>query len=149
MNGLEAFEDLLHIDEHVTYTTRMQAAYDRVAAELKRSFEIAERSRTSLPLSSGVMVVGAVCDGYPSEIADRWGRELSNAVFVLFDLKSGAISYRRSPNCAIDLSAVAAAFGGGGHPAAAGCEMPDLWSLLARTAGERVAQVVRQLEAKS
>jgi oligoribonuclease NrnB/cAMP/cGMP phosphodiesterase (DHH superfamily) len=149
MNGPEAFEDLLHIDERATYTPRMQAAYDRVAAELKRSFEIADRSRTLLPLSSGVQIVGAVCDGYPSEIADRWGRELSNAVFVLFDLRSGAISYRRSPDCTVDLSAVAAAFGGGGHPAAAGCEMPDLWSLVARTAGERVAQVVRQLKAKS
>ena len=149
MNGPEAFEDLLHIDEQATYTPRMHAAYDRVAAELKRSFEIADRSRTLLPLSSGLQVVGAVCDGYPSEIADRWGRELSNAVFVLFDLRSGAISYRRSPDCTIDLSAVAAAFGGGGHPAAAGCEMPDLWSLVARTAGERVAHVIRQLEAKS
>ena len=149
MNGPEAFEDLLHIDEAATYTPRMQAAYDRVAVELKRSFEIADRSRTGLLLSSGVQIVGAVCDGYPSEIADRWGRETSNAVFVLFDLRSGAISYRRSPDCAVDLSAVSAAFGGGGHPAAAGCEMPDLWSLVARTAGERVAHIVRQLETKS
>lgn len=72
MNGPEAFEDLLHLDEQATYTPRMQAAYDRVAAELERSFEIADRSRTLLPLSSGLQVVGAVCDGYPSEIADRW-----------------------------------------------------------------------------
>ena len=102
-----------------------------------------------LSTSSGVQVVGAVCDGYPSEIADRWGRESPNAVFVLFDLRSGAISYRRSPDCAMDLSAIAAAFGGGGHPAAAGSEMPELLTLVARTAADRVVQAVRLLEAKS
>ncbi len=149
MNGPEAFEDLLHIDERGTYTPRMQAAHDRVAAELRRSLEVAEQSRARWPLPSGVQIVGAVCDGYPSEIADRWGREVPNAVFVLFDLRSGAVSYRRSPDCTIDLSAVAAAFGGGGHPAAAGCEMPELLSMIARSAGERVAQVVRRLDRTS
>jgi uncharacterized protein len=148
MNGPEAFEDLLTIDERATYTPRMAAAHERVAAEIKRSFEIAERSRTFVELSSGVRVVAAVCDGYPSEIADRWGSQTANAVFVLFDLKGGAISYRRSPDCAIDLSAVAAAFGGGGHPAAAGCEIPELLTLLSRAAGERVAEVVKRLGAK-
>jgi len=148
MNGPEAFEDLLTIDERATYTPRMAAAHERVAAEIKRSFEIAEGSRTFAALSSGVQVVAAVCDGYPSEIADRWGRQTANAVFVLFDLKSGAISYRRSPDCATDLSAVAAAFGGGGHPAAAGCEIPELLTLLSRAAGERVAEVVKRLGAK-
>jgi oligoribonuclease NrnB/cAMP/cGMP phosphodiesterase (DHH superfamily) len=94
-------------------------------------------------------VIAAVCDGYPSEIADRWGRQTANAIFVLFDLKSGAISYRRSPDCTLDLSAVAAAFGGGGHPAAAGSEIPELLTLLSRAAGERVADVVERLGAKS
>jgi len=145
MNGPEAFEDLLSIDERVTYTPRMQAAHDRVAAEIERSFEVAGASRTIIPVAGGVRIVAAVCDGYPSEIADRWGRELPNSVFVLFDLKSGAISYRRSPDCDVDLSAVAAAFGGGGHPAAAGCEMPELLTLLSRAAGERVAEVVERM----
>jgi nanoRNase/pAp phosphatase (c-di-AMP/oligoRNAs hydrolase) len=67
---------------------------------------------------------------------------------VLFDLKSAAISYRRSPDCTVDLSAVASAFGGGGHPAAAGCEMPELLRELSREAGERVAEVVRKLGPK-
>lgn len=144
MNGPEAFEDLLAIDERGTYTPRMQAAYDRVSAEMKRSFEIAEASRNIIRVGD-VQVVAAVCDGYPSEIGDRWGRELPRAVFVLFDLKSGAISYRRSPDCDVDLSAVAAAFGGGGHPAAAGSEMPELLTIVSRAAGERVAQVVERL----
>jgi oligoribonuclease NrnB/cAMP/cGMP phosphodiesterase (DHH superfamily) len=149
MNGPEAFEDLLTIDESGTYTPRMAAARERVAAEVKRSFEIAEKSRTSIALASGVEVVAAVCDGYPSEIADRWGGETPNAVFVLFDLKSGAISYRRSPDCSVDLSAVAAAFGGGGHPAAAGCEIPELLVLLSGAAGERVAEAIQRLSPKS
>ena len=149
MNGPEAFEDLLTIDESATYTPRMRAAHERVAAEMKRSFEIAEKTRTIVPLADGTRVVGAVCDGYPSEIADRWGRELARSVFVLFDLESGAISYRRSPDCDVDLSAVAAAFGGGGHPAAAGSEIPELMTLVSRTAAERVAAVVAKLAGKS
>ena len=149
MNGPEAFEDLLAIDERVTYTPRMRGAHDKVAAEMKHSFEVAERSRSVERLETGVQIVSAVCDGYPSEIADRWGKEIPNAVFVLFDLKSAAISYRRSPDCEVDLSSVAAEFGGGGHPAAAGCEMPDLLRDLSRGAGERVANAVRALAAKS
>jgi uncharacterized protein len=145
MNGPEAFEDLLKIDERVTYTPRMRAAYEKVAAEMKRSFEIAEGSRSVVAAAFGVTIIAAVCDGYPSEIGDRWGRDATNAVFVLFDLKSGAISYRRSADCQVDLSAVAAAFGGGGHPAAAGCEMPELLEVVSRTAAERVAEAVRAL----
>jgi uncharacterized protein len=145
MDGPEAFEDLLSIDEHATYTPRMRAAYDKVAREIEESIATAVKSRSKVELANGVKIVSAVCDGYPSEIADRWGREYPNAVFVLFDLKSGAISYRRSPDCEVDLSAVAAQFGGGGHPAAAGCEIPELLELLARDAGGRVADVVRKL----
>ncbi len=144
MNGPEAFDDLLRIDERATYTLRMKMAYDKVAAEMAASFEVATTTRTIREVPGGVKVVGAVCDGYPSEIADRWGKEIPNAVFVLFDLESGAISYRRSPDCQVDLSAVAAAFGGGGHPAAAGCEMPDLLNEVAAGAADRVAEVVRK-----
>ena len=142
MNGIEAFDDLRTLDERVVYTPRMRAAYDRIEAELARSFALAERTRTERSLDDGIHVVSAVCDGYASEIGDRWGKALPNAVFVLFDLKGGALSYRRSPDCTVDLSRVAAAFGGGGHPAAAGSEMPELLSELADKAADRVAAVV-------
>ncbi|MGH7860361.1 MAG: DHHA1 domain-containing protein [Candidatus Binatia bacterium] len=149
MNGAEAFDDLVTIDENVTYTPRMRAAHRKVEEEMNRSFAIAEASRRVVDLPSGVRVVAAVCDGYPSEIADRWGKSsLRNAVFVLFDLKSAAISYRRSPDCEVDLSKVAESFGGGGHPAAAGSEMPELLSGLGAAAAERVAAVVGKLEKK-
>jgi oligoribonuclease NrnB/cAMP/cGMP phosphodiesterase (DHH superfamily) len=145
MDGPEAYDDLLEIDERATYTPRMKAAHDKVASEMAASFEVADATRTIRELAGGVKIVGAVCNGYPSEIADRWGKEIPNAVFVLFDLKSGAVSYRRSPDCEVDLSAVAAAFGGGGHPAAAGCEIPELLDGVAAGAAERVAEVVKKL----
>ncbi|MGH7897779.1 MAG: DHHA1 domain-containing protein [Candidatus Binatia bacterium] len=145
MDGPEAFDELLRIDESGTYTPRMRAAFEKVEAEMRESFETAERTRSVMALDNGITVVAAVCNGYPSEIADRWGEQVPNAVFALFDLKSGAISYRRSPDCPVDLSQVAAAFGGGGHAAAAGSEMPELLTALTKTAAERVAAVVKQL----
>ena len=145
MNGEAAYEDLVAIDEDVTYTPRMTAAFEKVAGEMKASFEMAEATRTVRDLDSGVRVVGAVCDGYPSEIADRWGREIPNAVFALFDLKSGAVSYRRSPDCHVDLSKVAETFGGGGHPAAAGCEIPELLQELSRGTAEHVGRAVDRI----
>ena len=144
MNGIEAYEDLLRIDENVTYTPRMREALRRVEEEMRTSLQFAETTRTVRELDSGVRVVAAVCDGYPSEIADRWGKELPNSVFALFDLKSGAISYRRSPDCAVDLSKLAEAFGGGGHPAAAGSEMPELLTGIAGTAADRIAEALRR-----
>ena len=146
MNGIEAFHDLRTLDERVVYTPRMQAAHDRIGAELARSFALAERSGRSARSTTAFTLVSAVCDGHASEIGDRWGKALPNAVFALFDLKGGALSYRRSPDCTVDLSRVAAAFGGGGHPAAAGSEMPELLSELADKAADRVAAVVAKTQ---
>jgi oligoribonuclease NrnB/cAMP/cGMP phosphodiesterase (DHH superfamily) len=146
MNGIEAFEDLVRIDENVAYTPRMRAAHEKVEVEIKASFKLADFSRTVRELPSGVKIVAAVCDGYPSEIADRWGKECRNAVFVLFDLRSAAISYRRSPDCKVDLSKLAECFGGGGHPAAAGSEMPELLTGLAASAAERAAEAIEKLQ---
>jgi len=52
-------------------------------------------------------------------------------VFALFDAKSLSVSLRRSPDCEVDLSHLARAFGGGGHAAASGCTLPDLRRQLA------------------
>lgn len=145
LNGVEAYEDLLAIDENVTYTPRMQAALRRVEGEVRNSLALAEATRSARQLPGGIQIVAAVCDGYPSEIADRWGRQWNRAVFVFFDLRSLSVSYRRSPDCPVDLSKVAEAFGGGGHPAAAGSEMPELLPELSRAAAERVAAVVGRL----
>jgi oligoribonuclease NrnB/cAMP/cGMP phosphodiesterase (DHH superfamily) len=132
MGGMPAYEDLLTIDRAVTYTPRMRAAAARLEAELRRTFEVAEASRVSQPIvGRDLILVAAMCDGHPSEIADRWGKQTTRTVFALFDAKSLSVSLRRSPDCDVDLSHLARAFGGGGHAAASGCELPDLRRQLA------------------
>ena len=136
--GAEAYEELLAIDERVTYSPRMSAARARVEAEIARSFAVANASRTERRVG-GVTLVTAMCDGHPSEVADAWGRQTANAVFALYDAQSLAVSLRRSPDCRVDLSHLAADFGGGGHAAAAGFELPDLRRTLAAALADRLA----------
>jgi oligoribonuclease NrnB/cAMP/cGMP phosphodiesterase (DHH superfamily) len=139
--GADAYDDLLGIDAGITYTPRMAAARARVEAEIARSFAVADASRSERGVA-GVTLVTAVCDGHPSEIADAWGKRTRNAVFALYDAKSLAVSLRRSPDCRVDLSHVAAALGGGGHAAAAGCELPEMRRMLAEALGARISQVL-------
>src|SRR5712692_1124618 len=106
--GAEAYEELLGIDERVTYTPRMLAARARVEAEIARSFTVAEATRTERRVGP-VSLVAAVCDGYPGEIADAWGRRTTNVVFALYDVRSLGVSLRRSPDCTVDLSRLAEA----------------------------------------
>jgi uncharacterized protein len=140
--GDEAYGELIGIDEGVTYTPRMREARARVEAELARSFRVAEATRTERRVGP-VSLVAAVCDGYPGEIADAWGRRTVNTVFALYDVRSLGVSLRRSPDCATDLSRLAEALGGGGHPAAAGCELPELRRSLAEAVAERVTKGFR------
>ncbi len=137
--GADAFEDFLTIDAAVTYTPRMAVARDRAAAEIARSFAVATASRVERRIG-GVLLVTAVCDGHPSEVADAWGKATPGAVFALYDAKSLAVSLRRSPDCTVDLSRVAGALGGGGHAAAAGCELPELRRGLAEALAARVGE---------
>jgi len=141
--GADAYDDLLHVDAGVRYTPRMEAARARVEEEIARSFAVADASRTERPFGD-VTLVAAVCDGHPSEIADAWGKRTRNAVFALYDAKSLAVSLRRSPDCTVDLSHVAAALGGGGHAAAAGCELPDVRPALAGMVADRVGRVLER-----
>jgi oligoribonuclease NrnB/cAMP/cGMP phosphodiesterase (DHH superfamily) len=136
--GPDAYPDLLHIDEQVTYTPRMQEARARVEAEIAHSFAVADATRSEHRVGD-LTIVAAMCDGHPSEIADAWGKATRNAVFALYDAKSLAVSLRRSPDCTVDLSRLAAGFGGGGHAAAAGCELPELRRTLAAALAARLA----------
>jgi uncharacterized protein len=139
MGGEQAYEDLLTIDRDVTYTPRMREAAARIETELRRSFAIAEASRVSRAISErDVTLITAMCDGYPSEIADAWGKREHRAVFALFDAKSLSVSLRRSPDCDVDLSHLARGLGGGGHAAAAGCELPALRRQLAVDMAKRL-----------
>jgi oligoribonuclease NrnB/cAMP/cGMP phosphodiesterase (DHH superfamily) len=140
--GPDAYDDFLQLDERVAYTPRMTVARDRVAAEIARSFAVADASRVERRIGD-VLLVSAVVDGHPSEIADAWGKKTPGAVFALYDAKSLAVSLRRSPDCQVDLSKLAQSLGGGGHAAAAGCELPglryDLAELVAEQVGKRIA----------
>jgi oligoribonuclease NrnB/cAMP/cGMP phosphodiesterase (DHH superfamily) len=143
--GPVAYGELLNSDPEVTYTPRMREAQRQLQDELRRSFEVAERSRVvhRVPRHS-LSVVTAVCHGYPSEVADAWGKSARNTVFALFDGRSLSVSLRRSPDCTVDLSVLAQRFGGGGHPAAAGCEMPELQRRIAEWLAESlVARIDR------
>jgi oligoribonuclease NrnB/cAMP/cGMP phosphodiesterase (DHH superfamily) len=139
--GPEAYEDILGIDEGVTYTPRMSAARERVEAEIAHSTAVAEASRTERQVG-GVTLVTAMCDGHPGEIADAWGKQARNTVFALYDARSLAVSLRRSPDSNVDLSRLAERLGGGGHAAAAGCELPELRQHLAASLAARVADVL-------
>jgi oligoribonuclease NrnB/cAMP/cGMP phosphodiesterase (DHH superfamily) len=139
--GADVYDDLLAIDGGLTYTERMTAARARVEAEIARSFAVASASRSERRVGD-VTVVSAMCDGHPSEIADAWGKQATNTVFALWDAKSLAVSLRRSPDCRVDLSHVAAALGGGGHAAAAGVELSELRRVLVDALEARIAQVL-------
>jgi oligoribonuclease NrnB/cAMP/cGMP phosphodiesterase (DHH superfamily) len=135
----DAYTELLAIDAAVTYTPRMREALARAQAEIEASFATARASRVERRVGNVSLVV-AVCDGHPSEIADAWGKESRNAVFALYDAKSLSVSLRRSPDCTVDLSRVAASLGGGGHAAASGCQLPELRQFLAEAVADRVAE---------
>lgn len=115
----------------------MQAAYEKATQEIKDSFALAEQSKVCLPLpNSPYTVIAAVCDGHPSEIGDSWGKQANNTVIALFDRKHGGVSLRRSPDCDVDLSKLAQAFGGGGHPAASGCQPEELALMFAHSVAQ-------------
>jgi oligoribonuclease NrnB/cAMP/cGMP phosphodiesterase (DHH superfamily) len=136
--GADAFGEMVGIDASVAYTPRMQEARARVEQEIRESMLVATASRTERRVGE-VTLVAAMCNGHPSEVADAWGRQATNTVFALYDAQSLAVSLRRSPDCKVDLSRLAASLGGGGHAAAAGCELPELRRGLAEALAGRIA----------
>jgi len=144
MRDGEAYEELLRIDADVTYTPRMREAYTRVAAELAETHALAERTRCERRVGA-ITIVAGWCAGYPSEIGDAWGKRTRNGVFALYDTKSEGVSFRRSPDCQVDLSKVAETFGGGGHAAAAGCQIAGLGTQDAAALADLVAAAVARV----
>lgn len=137
--GEDSFDEIAALDERVRYSPRMQAARDRVEGEIARSIALAESTRTERPVGD-VTLVTAMCNGHPSEIADRWGKQTTRTVFALWDAMSLSVSLRRSPDCDVDLSHLAVRLGGGGHAAAAGCQVPDVRRALAEALADRVGR---------
>src|SRR5262249_60938849 len=122
--GPDAYEDSLGLDEQVTYTPRMAVARARVEDEIARSFAVAEASRVE-HTAAGVQVVAAVCVGYPSEIADAWGKDTPGTVFALYDVTGLAVSLRRSPDRDVDPPKGRQAPRRRGHPAPARPPLPQ------------------------
>jgi oligoribonuclease NrnB/cAMP/cGMP phosphodiesterase (DHH superfamily) len=122
MDQQDAYHSLLAMDSNITYTPELKRALNQVQTDLTETFRLADSTRhvTMLP-DRDVTVIAAECNDYAGEIADRWRTEFRRGVFVLYDRRSDAISLRRTPDCPVDLSRLAGRFGGGGHPAAAGC----------------------------
>ena len=137
MPASESYRSFLELDATCADTPAMAAARARVEEELERNRKLAEATRTERRIG-GVTLVSALCDGYAGEIADAWGKTSPCTVFALFDVRSRAISFRRSPDHDFDLSALAERFGGGGHPAAAGASVAGL----AERLGDMVADAV-------
>merc|ERR1739841_110418 len=133
MPAREGYEAFVAMDDDLGDTPAMAAARSRVQDELKRNRNLATDTRVDRKLAE-MTLTSALCDGYAGEIADEWGKSSPKTVFALFDVRSPAMSFRRSPDFDFDLSRLAEACGGGGHPAASGASIPDL----GRELGQRV-----------
>ena len=125
MPQADAYRALLSMDSNITYSHELKRARDRMRTERRLALEIAGETRRVHSVDGrGVRVVAAECEGYAGEVAESWQAEFSDAVFALYDRRGDGISFRRTTDCDVDLSRLAANFGGGGHAAAAGCEVP-------------------------
>jgi len=140
MPAREGYEAFVAMDDDLGDTPAMAAARSRVQDELKRNRNLATDTRVDRKLAE-MTLTSALCDGYAGEIADEWGKSSPKTVFALFDVRSRAMSFRRSPDFDFDLSRLAEACGGGGHPAAAGANILGL----PETLGEAVATAVHEL----
>lgn len=141
MPAAESYRSFLELGADCGDTAAMASARARVKEELDRNRRLAEATREEREVA-GVRLVSALCDGYAGEIADEWGRGSPRTVFALFDVRSRALSFRRSPDHDFDLSALAERLGGGGHPAAAGATVPGLPARLGEAIGDAVAAVL-------
>ncbi len=147
MEQQEAYRALLALGPDLAYGPELRRAHDRVQRELASTFRLAESTCAVEEVPTrDLRVVACECDGYSGEIADRWRDRWNRAVFALYDRRGGGISFRRTPDCRTDLSRLASSFGGGGHEAAAGCEMevpgPNRAETLARRTADALTREV-------
>lgn len=127
MEQHDAYRALLALGPDAKLTPELEKAARRVDDELAATFALAESSRLVIDVPPrSLSLIAAECDGYAGEVADKWNGEFRRSVYALFDHRSGGVSLRRTPDCDVDLSRLAASFGGGGHPAAAGCHLPSV-----------------------
>ena len=144
--SLDGYKELLGIDAQATYTPAMKTAYKKAVQEIQSSLELAEKSRMSMRIAgTPYTLVSAVCDGHPSEIGDAWGKQTTQTVFAFYDLAGEGLSLRRYPDCPVDLSQLAYTFGGGGHPAPAGCRPLELYQRFAQQTAQLLGAAIPNL----
>jgi oligoribonuclease NrnB/cAMP/cGMP phosphodiesterase (DHH superfamily) len=125
MGGAAAYREILKLKE-LKMTRRLRVALDHAHDALRRSSELAHVTMVDRALPGGVNLRTACCFGYSSEVAAKLYDGQQRTVVALLDLRSQGVSLRRSPDCDLDLSKLAQAFGGGGHAAASGFAVNDL-----------------------
>ncbi len=149
LDGSQTFSELMAFAQSGAWGERLQAAHTRAQREVGESLTLANLTRRERKVPErGVTVVAALCDGYPSEVAESWKGTSKESVFAFFDLRSRTVSFRRTPDCSVDLSQLARRLGGGGHPAAAGCDLPELFQALAAELLDTVEGALRSSGAK-
>jgi len=139
MGQTEAYKALLAMDSSLELPPVIEQALGRVVNEVDESHDLALSTRHVVQVPHrDLVVVAAECDDYAGEIADRWKNDFASAVFALYDHRGDCMSFRRTPECNIDLSRLASSFGGGGHPAAAGCH-------ISTTSADRSSEIARRV----
>jgi hypothetical protein len=143
LGGIESYREIIRLREPIM-SRKLKAALETGRAAMSKSLEIANATLVERPLGNGLRVRSACCIGYSSEVAAKLYEGRTQTIIALFDLRSLGVSLRRSADCAVDLSALAQQFGGGGHPAAAGFAVDELKlapaERLAQLLGERLEQ---------
>ncbi|HEY5648518.1 MAG TPA: DHHA1 domain-containing protein [Nitrospiria bacterium] len=129
LGGMPMYKELLKVSSGMKFTPRMEESYLTACRELSASVTLAKRTRLDRSLNpDGLKVITALCMGYTSEVADSLRETLEDdserVIFLLFNLDDGRVSIRKTPSCQVNLSDLAGYFGGGGHPAAAGFDLP-------------------------
>ena len=139
LGGASALREILKLDQP-RMSRRLRAALDEGRTAMARSVDLARNTLVERQLSGGLLLRTACCFGYSSEVGAALYTGAKSTVVALFDLRSQGVSLRRSPDCTVDLSALAVSFGGGGHAAAAGFSMAELERLTA----ERLADALSE-----
>ncbi|HEY4484975.1 MAG TPA: DHHA1 domain-containing protein, partial [Nitrospiria bacterium] len=128
MEAGDAYRELMAVGPSLRYSPAMQSAFESARNRLAESIALA--GRTLRERTRGALtIVSALCLGYTSEVADALRRKIQPAdkpaVIVLYNLEDQRVSLRRTPSCTLDLAKLAGRFGGGGHEAASGCDLPE------------------------
>ncbi|MGH7864882.1 MAG: hypothetical protein ACREQB_07825 [Candidatus Binataceae bacterium] len=142
LGGAASYREILRLKEP-KMTRRLRIALEQAHDALRRSCELAHGTVVDRVLPGGITIRTACCFGYSSEVAAELYAGQQRMVVALIDLRSQGVSLRRSADSEVDLSKLAQAFGGGGHPAASGFAVPDIHMEPAQRLSELIAEKMK------